>query len=162
MSSLSLLISGECHLFLWSIYGNRMASVMSKCNGMENWLSLVLRTRPCNVDKLSAGISTDHAGMSRSIFQHGLSCLLPYNWSGVSSVHCQHSPWPTAWHVRGPARRRGQCPMKHELVEHLIPTPVDCVLPSVDNSRTSLLALVAPTPSLPIVTAYPIAHHLQY
>jgi hypothetical protein len=91
-----------------------VASVVPKCNGMENWLALVLSMRPCNVDKVSAGSATDHAGMSRSIFQHGrirLSCFLSYHRSGVSRVRtggqCQQSLWPTAWHVLGAAWGRG-------------------------------------------------------
>ena len=59
-----------------------MASVMPKYDGMKNCLARVLRMRPCNVDEVSALSSTDHAGMSRIIFQHGrtrLSYLLPYN-----------------------------------------------------------------------------------
>jgi hypothetical protein len=37
-----------------------MASVMPKCNGMDRF-ALVLRKRHCDVDKVSAGSSTNHA-----------------------------------------------------------------------------------------------------
>jgi hypothetical protein len=103
---------GECLIFLWSICGSRMASVMPKCYGMDRF-ALVLRMRPCDVDEVSSGSWIDHEGMSQGLIQQGrpwLSCWLPYNWCGVSSVRtggqCEQSLWPTAWNVRRAASRK--------------------------------------------------------